>query len=403
MVTGHVEKRGKRGWSSLLIDHGYGPDGKRRRRRVAIKRPDGKPVTKAQAETELRRVLAEIDAGTYLEPSGFTVERWLARWLEGKCRLEPTTYRTYESVVRNHLLPYLPQKGEAPLQQLTSLQVDDVKRALLAEGLAASTVSRDLGVLRSALEEARVLKIVAQNVAKEVPGPPGEAAEVEPPDAPEILRLLALAAGSDLMTWCLVGLFAGTGQRISEVSALKWPAVDLETGTVEVREKRVQESRVGRTGKPKTKAGRRKQPLARCALEALRAIHRAQTEDKLRLGPAYRDQSYVLAHPDGRPLHPGWIRGRLAALGRLAGRRLHPHLLRHAYASLLLAEGGDLRTVQALMGHADPRSTMRYAHVLPGSKETAVAGLDAAFGHQVGTKPDGKSAADGRAEGRRRR
>lgn len=53
MATGHVEKRGKKCWTSVVLDYGYDAVGSRRRKRVTIRRPDGKPVTKVQAKTEL--------------------------------------------------------------------------------------------------------------------------------------------------------------------------------------------------------------------------------------------------------------------------------------------------------------------------------------------------------------
>ncbi len=140
-------------------------------------------------------------------------------------------------------------------------------------------------------------------------------------------------------------LFYSSGLRLSELVALELPDLDLAEGTVRV------------TGK-----GRKERllPVGRHACAALRewlAARAALVRD-----PAERA---LFVNRDGRRLSARAVQARLAYWARRLGLGVpvHPHLLRHSFASHLLESSGDLRAVQELLGHASLSTTQIYTHL----------------------------------------
>jgi integrase/recombinase XerD len=144
----------------------------------------------------------------------------------------------------------------------------------------------------------------------------------------------------------LVELLYGAGLRVSEATGLEKGSVSLEERVVRV---------VGKGGKE------RLVPLGRPAAEAVRRY--------LALGRPHLDRRYrpdLFLNARGGALTRA---GAFLILKKLADRaglepgRVHPHLLRHSFATHLLEGGADLRSVQEMLGHADLGTTERYTHV----------------------------------------
>lgn len=143
-------------------------------------------------------------------------------------------------------------------------------------------------------------------------------------------------------------LFYSSGLRLSELVSVDVGDVDLADGSVTV------------TGKGRKT---RTVPVGRHAREAIRAW---LPERALRMPPAERpDRGPLFVGPKGARLSTRAVQQRLDDRGRRRGvdGRVHPHALRHSFASHVLESSGDLRAVQEMLGHADIGTTQIYTHL----------------------------------------
>jgi hypothetical protein len=142
--------------------------------------------------------------------------------------------------------------------------------------------------------------------------------------------------------------------------------IDFGAGTITIEQQRIAYGRMVSVGPPKTTASRRTIPLDKTTIRLLHEYRRRQAEQDA-AGDRSQESGYVFTEPDGSPLHPDWLTRRFRRLVTLSGLppvRLHD--LRHGAASLALAAGADLKTVQALLGHASIVLTAdTYTSVLP--------------------------------------
>jgi integrase/recombinase XerD len=165
----------------------------------------------------------------------------------------------------------------------------------------------------------------------------------------EVERLIDAANGvspRSLRDRALVELLYGAGLRVGEAVGLERGGVDLENRLVRC---------VGKGDKERIV------PLGRQAVEALR---RYLARGRPHLDRRHRPELFLNAQ-GGALTRAGafLILKRLAAKAGLDPERVHPHLLRHSFATHLLEGGADLRSVQEMLGHADLSTTELYTHV----------------------------------------
>ena len=387
MARGNITKRGASSWR-LKYEAGA-PDpvtGKRQTRYVTFK------GTKKAAQAELTRRLAEVDAGTEVEPSRLTVAEYLRGWLETGEGLAPKTLERYRQLAERQIIPHL---GAISLQKLRPAQIHVWHTTLLTSGgkdgkpLSARTVGHAHRVLHRALERAMRLEIVGRNAAHPVPPPKVEAAEVTVLTAYQIADVLANLDGYGgryglLPLHAIAALAIGTGMRRGEICGLTWGAVDLDGGTARV-ERSLEETANGlRFKAPKTAHGRRTISLPVNVLEILRDHRRRLIEYRLTLGMGrLGDDDLVFPMADGSPYSPDKLSRDWGHAVR--DRNLPPanfHALRHSHASALIAAGLDIVTVSRRLGHGSPAITLRvYAHAFSAGKDEAAArAIDAAMG-----------------------
>ena len=234
----------------------------------------------------------------------------------------------------------------------TSASADEIESWLAdlrGRGQAASSVARRAAAARTFYRHLVALGLRADNPAAEVDLPRRRERLPRSLSLSEVERLIEAANGTTPRSSrdrALIELLYGAGLRVGEAVGLERGGVDLENRVVRC---------VGKGDKERVV------PLGTQAVEALRRY--------LARGRPYLDRRHrpeLFLNAQGGPLTRAGaflIVRRLAAEAGLDPERVHPHLLRHSFATHLLEGGADLRSVQEMLGHSDLATTELYTHV----------------------------------------
>jgi len=192
-MRGHLKKRGEGSWSYWL-DLGRDSDGKRRQQTGTIK------GTKKQAESELARLISQIESGGYVKPvAKMTVADFLRQWIRDYANVNttPRTSERYHEIVEKHLIPSL---GSIHVTKLQPQQIQGYYTTALESGrrngkggLSPLTVNKHHRVLFEALRYGVKHGILARNIAESVDPPRGERKEISPLTFEDVDKLLEAA------------------------------------------------------------------------------------------------------------------------------------------------------------------------------------------------------------------
>lgn len=366
------------GWIATLTI--YDADGKRRR-------PRKRAATEAEAVTALSELRREYVEGGGLDARQ-TLADFLASWLQvsAKPRVRPSTYKAYEQIVRTHLAP--PPFGRRRLSELRPHHVDALLEAKRAAGLSPKTRQHIRATLRRALNYARRQRYVSDNAASLSEPPRLDYSEVTPLTPEQAKRLLAAVKGDRLEALFTVAI--ALGMRQGELLGLRWTDVDLDARTLNVRVSLSKVTGKWELGEVKTARSRRTISLPDPIVKALKAHAKRQDAEREHAGEVWHGEwGLVFSEADGTPLTGPKVTKHLQAIiraenereAKVLGRELKEgeglphqrfHDLRHACASLLLAQGVALPEIQDLLGHASYAFTRQvYAHLSPEMKRNA--------------------------------
>ncbi len=337
--------------------------------------------TRSAVRDRLRGPASPNQAGLPADGAELTVGAFLEGWLTEVARLtvRPRTYVSYRYVVGFHLTPGL---GDLPLASLSPADVQTFLNAKSASGLSPRTVGYLRGVLRGALGHAERTDLVSRNVARLARPPRIPRRRVSPLSVEQVRTFVTAIGGDRLEALYLVAL--GVGLRQGEILGLRWSDVDLDGGTLTVRHALARiEGRLVLV-EPKSATSRRVVPLPAFVRDALVAHRDRQAQEPLPLRPAppdaFADLVFVTTH--GTPLDGITITRRfqhILAAARLPHQRFHD--LRHACASLLLAQGVPARVVMETLGHSEISLTLNtYSHVMPSVGREAAERMDQLLG-----------------------
>ena len=265
--------------------------------------------------------------------------------LKSERRLSSHTISGYQRDLQS-LAGFCDTAKIADWQTLDAQHVRAWVAACHRQGIGGRSLARSLSALRSFLNYLVRENHLTRNVAKGISAPKSARKLPEPLDADEMGRLLAISDDSPLgaRDSAMLELMYSSGLRLAELVSLNIGEVDLVDGSVPV------------TGKG---AKTRIVPVGRYAREAL--TRWLKQRSKL----ANVDEPALFVSQQGGRLTPRAIQQRFRQWGIKQGvtSRVHPHKLRHAFASHLLESSGDLRAVQELLGHADISTTQIYTHL----------------------------------------
>ena len=242
--------------------------------------------------------------------------------------------------------------GERLGKPVGSATTDDLRTylaGLRADGLAPATISRRVSAVRSFFAHQVLLGARGDNPAAELETPrrrPKLPRTLSPGEAERLIEAANGTTPRALRDAALVELLYGAGLRVSEAVGLERAGVDLDDRLVRC---------IGKGNKERVV------PIGRSAAQALRRyLSRGRPYLDRRLRPE------LFLNAKGGPLTRAGaflILRRLAEKAGLEPDRVHPHLLRHSFATHLLEGGADLRSVQEMLGHADLATTQIYTHV----------------------------------------
>lgn len=262
-----------------------------------------------------------------------------------------STLDNKELILKNKINPYF---GKLELNSITNATVYDFMSKLKGK---RNSIITYLGILRNILKSAHDMGMI--KTLPNVPNLKPEMKKVEYLPEPVLAHMLHHAVkfnrAGNLKRFILIAVNAGL--RVGEVCGLRWEDINLDARVIHVNRTWT------RKGYTLPKSG------------ITRTLPINQTLfDELKGGGV----GLVLSRPDGSSCRPDSIWKQLKRLcGKVGYTHAYPHLFRHTFASYLVMRGVPLVSVKELLGHANIKDTMRYAHLAPHALSAAVAMLDA--------------------------
>lgn len=298
------------------------------------------------------------------------LESWLIESIQSTVR--ESTFVSYRSIARNHLIPQL---GKVQLAKLTPQMIERFLNERLATGLSARRVQYLHAVLRAALNRALKAGYVGRNVAVLVDPPRVPHNEIAPL-TPSQARILLEAAKGDRLE-ALYSVALALGLRQGEALGLRWSDVDFESGLIHVRFELQRIEQQNRLVELKTRRSHRTLAIPAYIGGQLQEHAARQREERVLLGPEWHKSDFVFTTGKGHPLlGTNVTRGfqRLLKRAGLPKRRFYD--LRHSCATLLLVQGVPARVVMEILGHSQIGLTMNtYTHVVPELSRAAANGM----------------------------
>lgn len=332
----------------------------------------GKPVrrslygdTQKEVRQKMTAVLRDLDNGTYQAPNKITVAQWMDEWLNKFCanKVKPSTYYSYQSSIRLYINPAI---GAMPMQAVRGAHVQSIYNKMMDAGLSGKTVKNAGAILHKSFSVALKQGLIVSNPCDGAELPKTQQKEIHPLTDEEIPLFLAAIEESPMRNAFALCLFAGL--REGECLGLSWGQVDFQRGRITVSQQ-LQKERVKGGGyyiAKSTKSGKpRTIEPPPIAFEYLRAERVKQLENRMRAGRAWSNPSDLVFTDEtgkhyGRQTFYSRFKKIAASIGRPDAR---VHDLRHTAATVAIASGADIKSVQDMLGHATASFTLNvYAH-----------------------------------------
>ena len=325
--------------------------------------------TKKEAFEKMTDLQNNLQKGIITNPTEMTVREWMDVYMQTykKPHVRPATYNNYSVKVNNHINPAIGH------DKIKSLRQDIIQRfvnGLSEKGLAPSTVIDIYKLLHNALETAIDDGLIARNVANRVKLPKTSKPKINVLTAEQEIAFIEQASKTYMGIMYIFDLH--TGMRLGELLGLKWSDIDFENDELHVKRTLYKAKDPDETsshwyldfGDPKTEAGKRTIPLYDSTMEILAKVYEQQETNKQKAGAAYNDNDLVFCTQLGKPLEPNNMRRTFYSIcEKIEAKGLHPHCLRHTYATRGAEKNVDMRALQAVLGHANIRETIdTYTH-----------------------------------------
>lgn len=339
--------------------------------------------TYGKTQKEIENKIREKSKAKKVNPKKLTFGEYITEWLKGKkSSIEPTTYDCYESLINSGVLNY--KIADVQLHNLDDRKFQNYLNEL-TEKYARGSINKLWSLIKECLkygmEHEELPKIlisyvkvpiesVCTNKTKDIPFLTEEDLDklYEVKDAAYPTGALIYGNNARFLI-----LTAYTGCRISELVALKWKNYNPEKRTIDIvsssariidRSSDAKKKTKVIDKAPKTKESARTIPLPDRAVEIIEWFGEKN--------PKHKPNDYICISSLGTKIDTRAANRTLKSMAKRAGlseTNIAPHSLRHTYGSILIRNGVDIKTVSALLGHADISTTYNiYIGILDSDK-----------------------------------
>ncbi len=334
--------------------------------------------TQKECREKLMKVLSQIEQGAYVTPSKTKVKEWAAQWLDGKINIREGSRIFYQTIINNHIIPYL---GDISLRDLRPIHCQEFVRHVSKKKSPTSKrpispkyIKNIVNVLHQMLDDARRLEVINSNPAESLVLPKVEKREIQVIVEDDQAAFVKAISGHRMEAIFTLALH--TGARISEILGLTWSNINFSTGEILIN---AQLQRKRTADMPRTlvntKTGNHRSVIVpRFVLDTLTAEKKRQAECRMYAGPIWsNDLGLVFTREDGSPIPHTTVANAFKKIASHIGRPdISLHALRHTYATEEIAFGTDPKTVASSMGHTRVNMTLDvYATTIESTKKSA--------------------------------
>ena len=362
----------------------------------------GLPITKNVTALEKAKCIEKLEKlkeeiGTVQRDnveSDMSFGEWLDFWYRQYCKMtiRPTTQATYENRIYNHIIPEI---GKIPLSKLTQNDLQQFYARLkksgrlqytdsLGEGLSDRMVRSCHGVCRTALDKAVQESLIRENPAIGCKLPPKKSREMQVLSPEEMQRFLIQARYDGYFEILLLALT--TGMRRGEIMALQWDDLNLETGELNIRRQVYYVKGEMITSEPKTKSSIRTIILPKSVVKVLAELKKTVKSRWIFPSPLKEDM----------PRNPHTVYKKMQLILERSGcKKIRFHDLRHTFATTALANGMDVKTLSAMIGHVSSKTTLDiYLHSTDSMQRQAATKIEQGIGKNDGVSAEDKETPD---------
>lgn len=388
MVTGSIYER--KGIYYAIVS--YYVDGRRKQKSVSTGLPvKGNKRRALEFLENLKRTYETKESMENMDGSRLLMTDYMDEWLKiVKPLVERATYKSYDNMVSARIRPHF-EKLNLLLTEVEPKHIKMLYDEILEQGYTTNTVIHYHAVLHQALAYAVKNDYILSNPANRVKRPKKNKHISSFYTKEEILTLLDIAKDDPI--YIPIVLSAYYGFRRSETLGMRWSAIDFENKTITVNHKVTELTENGKTivyaeDKLKTKSSYRTLPLIPVVEEKL-LEHKAKLERNQKLfGNSYCKEymDYVCVDEMGKLFRPNFVSDHFGWLLKKYGlKKLTFKELRHSCASMLVAEGIPMKSIQEWLGHSNFSTTADiYSHIDYHAKQQSAA----AIGNALQSKKD---------------
>ena len=384
-MAGSIEKRGKNSYR-LIVCHGFNLDGKPIRHTKTVH------GTKAQANIELAKFVAEVEQGTVIEGKSITFKEFTEIWKRdyGSKELAPSTYRRYLGMLESRILPYL---GHFKLDKIKPTDImkfydmldkdTQIRRVKCNNGyrtlkpLSQKTILEHHRLIRAMLHRAVYWQLLFSNPCERVQPPKSKKPKRRYYDDEQckvLLSNLNELSVDDIKYKAAITLTLFTGVRLGELMGLEWSDIDFTNGIVSINKSSQYLSDKGVfTKAPKTESSIRDVAISDFVVSLLEEYRLWYEMQKSIYGELWTNSDRLFVQSDGKPMHPSTISKWFVKFVKDIGLPvINFHGLRHTNATLLISQNIDVAVVAARLGHAQITTTFNfYVHPIISHNKSA--------------------------------